>query len=87
VVEKDLIEALKAETGRTVILDVTDPEPPTPDSEQRKMDNIILTTHIAGSRGRELERMGCYMADEFMRYIKGEDLNYGVTVKMLETMA
>ncbi|NSW89225.1 MAG: hydroxyacid dehydrogenase [Firmicutes bacterium] len=87
VVEKDLIEALKAVPTRTAVLDVTDPEPPALDSELRKMENVILTSHIAGSMGREVERMGCYIVEEFIRYVEGKELKYSVTLKMLETMA
>jgi phosphoglycerate dehydrogenase-like enzyme len=87
VVEKDLIKALKEVPTRTAVLDVTYPEPPKPGSELYKMDNVILTSHIAGSMNKEIERMGCFVADEFIRYIKGEDLKYEVTLKMLKTMA
>ncbi len=87
VVEEDLIKALKAVPTRTAILDVTDPEPPVQDSELYKMENVILTSHIAGSMGREVERMGSYMIEEFVRYIRGEELKYNVTLEMLETMA
>lgn len=86
-VEKDLIEALKEMPTRTAVLDVTNPEPPVSGSELYKMDNVILTSHIAGSMGREIERMGSYMVDEFICFVKGEDLKYSVTLKMLETMA
>lgn len=87
VVEADLIEALKAVPTRTAILDVTDPEPPAPGSELLRLDNVVLTTHIAGSMGREVERMGAYMAEEFVRHIEGKALRYAVTMEMLETMA
>ena len=87
VVKEDLIAALKEVPTRTAVLDVTDPEPPAPESEFYKMENVILTSHIAGSMGKEMERMGCYIAEEFERYIKGEKLKYSVTLKMLETMA
>lgn len=87
VVEEDLVEALTSEPSRTAILDVTDPEPPVPGSVLLEMENVILTSHIAGSMGREVERMACYMADEFIRYSKGEELTYRVTLKMLDTMA
>jgi len=87
VVEEDLIKALKAVPSRTAILDVTDPEPPAPDSELYKMENVILSSHIAGSMGREVERMGSYMVEEFVHYIRGEALQYNVTMEMLETMA
>lgn len=87
VVEKDLIDALKEVPTRTAVLDVTNPEPLPCDSELLKMENVILTSHIAGSMGKEVERMGCYMAEEFIRYIEGKELKYNVTLKMLETMA
>lgn len=87
IVEGDLIKALKDVSTRTAVLDVTDPEPPVPDSELLKMENVFITTHIAGSMSNELERMGRYMTDEFVNYINGKELKYGVTLKMLETMA
>lgn len=87
VIEKDLIEALKAVPTRTAVLDVTWPEPVAEDSELLKMDNVFITTHIAGSAGNEVERMAWYMVEEFMRYEKGEELRYNVTYEMLKTMA
>ena len=87
VVEADLVAALVAQPSRTAVLDVTDPEPPAPDSELAKLGNVVLTTHLAGSTGREVERMGVYMAEEFVRYVEGGPLRYAVTREMLETMA
>lgn len=87
VVEKDLIAALKEVPGRTAVLDVTEPEPVEPDSEFLKIDNVFLTSHIAGSMSNEVERMSIYMAEEFFRFLKGEELKYSVSLKMLETMA
>ena len=87
VVEKDLIKALKDEPARVALLDVTYPEPPAPDSELRRLDNVFLTPHIAGSLGEETARMGEYMYEEFGRYMRGEPAKWEVTMKMLETMA
>jgi phosphoglycerate dehydrogenase-like enzyme len=87
VVEADLIKALKDKPDRTALLDVTEPEPPLPGSELYTMKNVFLTSHIAGSMSRERERMGEYMIDEFLRYLKGEELMYDVTMDMLRTMA
>lgn len=88
VVEKDLIEALDAEPARTAVLDVTDPEPPQAGSRLLEMENVIRTSHIAGgSIGQEVERMGVCIAEEFADYMEGKELKYGVTLKMLETMA
>jgi phosphoglycerate dehydrogenase-like enzyme len=87
VVEADLIEALKEEPGRTAVLDVTDPEPVSAESELLRMPNVIITPHIAGSTGSEVMRMGDFMAEELIRYIRGENLKYAVTLSMLERMA
>lgn len=87
VVEADMIAALKAYPERVALLDVTDPEPPRPDSEMYKMRNIILTPHLAGSIGLEVQRMGEYMFEESRRWLQGEKTRWGVTEKMLETMA
>lgn len=69
------------------LLDVTDPEPPTPDSPLYALDNVVLTPHIAGSQDRECYRMAEYMIDECQRYLQGEPLLYQVTPEMMETMA
>lgn len=87
VVEADLIRALRAVPTRTAVLDVTYPEPVPQDSELLQLDNVILTPHIAGSNSTEAERMGKYALEEFHRYVREEALQYGVSLKMLETMA
>jgi len=87
VVEKDLINVLKMRPDIVAILDVTDPEPPLPDSELYTLNNCILTPHIAGSSGNEVHRMGEYMLEEYEHFIKGEPCKYEVTLEMLKTMA
>ena len=87
VVEDDMIAALKECPERVALLDVTMPEPPVADSEMYKMRNIILTPHLAGSIGLEVQRMGEYMFEESRRWLNGENTFWGVTEKMLETMA
>ena len=87
VVEPDLIRALREAPGRTALLDVTMPEPPEPDSPLWTMENVFLTPHIAGSMGREVARMGAFMAEEYRRISAGEPPRWEVTPKMLETMA
>ncbi len=87
VVEDDMIAALKECPERVALLDVTFPEPPKPDSELYKMRNILLTPHLAGSIGNEIQRMGQYMYEESLRWLAGEETFWGVNEKMLETMA
>lgn len=70
-------EALTREcgTGRLyAILDVTDPEPLTPDHPLRAMDNVLITPHIAGSLGNEARRMSDHAIDELQRWLSGAPL-------------
>ena len=47
------------ESGRiSAVLDVTWPEPPSPDSPLCTLPNVFLTPHVAGSLGKELAWMG-----------------------------
>ncbi|MDR2135275.1 MAG: hydroxyacid dehydrogenase [Treponema sp.] len=87
VVEEDLARALAEKPGRTALLDVSWPEPVPQGHPFYALDNVILSPHIAGSGGRELVRMGMYMAEEFRRYIGGDPLRYEVTAEKLATMA
>ncbi|WP_105969501.1 hydroxyacid dehydrogenase [Streptomyces geranii] len=60
-------DALTAElvAGRiNAILDVTEPEPLPADSPLYRLPNVLLTPHIAGSLGNELERLGRTVVDE-----------------------
>lgn len=87
VVEDDLIKVLEEKPFITAILDVTFPEPPAEFSKLYTLDNVILTPHIAGSLGNEVQRMGEFMCDQFIKYKNNEKYEYEVTLKMLETMA
>lgn len=49
--------------------------------------NVILTPHIAGSMGKEPQRMAYFMADAFEKYLNNEVLLCEVTAEALETMA
>lgn len=49
--------------------------------------NAILTPHIAGSTGKEPQRMAYYMMEEMERFLNGEESKYEVTLESLERMA
>ncbi|MBQ3054610.1 MAG: hydroxyacid dehydrogenase [Oscillospiraceae bacterium] len=87
VVEADLIDVLKQRPDLTAILDVTDPEPPVSGSELYLLENCMLTPHIAGSIGNEVQRMGEYMMTEYRGFLENKVCNYEVTLEMLKTMA
>ena len=85
--EPEMIEVLGRRPDITAVLDVTDPEPPAVDSPLTKLPNVVLTPHLAGSAGRECHRLGCYMVDEFRRYLAGEPLVHRVTPQVAMAMA
>jgi phosphoglycerate dehydrogenase-like enzyme len=86
--EPALIDVLSDRSDLTAVLDVTRPEPPVDGSPLYRLDNVILTPHIAGAVGKhEVWRMADYMIDEAIALREGCDLKYEVTLDMLETMA
>lgn len=75
-------DALLAELRRgrlRAVIDVTDPEVPDPASPIWDTPNLVLTPHVAGSRGLELHRVGERAVDEIERLAAGADLRYGVS--------
>jgi phosphoglycerate dehydrogenase-like enzyme len=70
-----------------VYLDVTDPEPPLPDSPLRDQPNILLTPHIAGAMNQGRRDMGRLAIDETIRFLTGQPLQHEVTREMLPTQA
>lgn len=49
--------------------------------------NAVITPHIAGSMGREKQRMAYYMKREFENYLQNKEMKYEVTKQMLDLMA
>lgn len=69
--EQALIHEL--ESGRIrACLDVTDPEPPAVDSPLRRLDNVILTPHIAGAVTTGQVLLGRYALEEVERFVSGQ---------------
>ena len=87
VVEAELIHTLQSRPDLMAILDVTFPEPPEAGSPLYTLPNCILTPHIAGSLGNEVQRMGAYMVAEYENFTQGKPCQYEVTLEMLKTMA
>ncbi len=77
--EPALVALLQCRADLTAILDVTDPEPPRPDSPLYTLPNVFLTPHIAGSVENECRRMGHYAAEECRRWLAGEPLRWQIT--------
>jgi phosphoglycerate dehydrogenase-like enzyme len=62
-------------TGRIdAYLDVTEPEPLPDGHPLYALRNVLLTPHIAGCQGTEVQRLGAYAVDEVERWLRGEPL-------------
>lgn len=85
--EKGLAKAMRRVKTRTALLDVTLHEPINPFGRLARRRNIIITPHIAGSNGREVERMARYMIDEAMRVDENKNAEHEVSMDMLSRMA
>lgn len=77
--EPGMIAVLRRRPDLQVVLDVTSPEPPVPDSPLYVLPNVVVTPHIAGSVGHECMRMGHAMVDEFERFAAGQPLRWEIT--------
>ena len=83
-------DALLAElqSGRIqAALDVFDQEPLPPDSPFLRLENVIVTPHVAGGSRQARLRQGTVIVEEMERFFKSEPLRYAVSGDMLPTMA
>ncbi|MER6378839.1 hydroxyacid dehydrogenase [Streptomyces sp. NPDC001250] len=83
-------EALTREcaSGRLeAYLDVTDPEPLPSGHPLLSLPNVLVTPHIAGAQGSEVQRLGRYAAAEVDRWVTGEPLLGAVTREALSHLA
>jgi phosphoglycerate dehydrogenase-like enzyme len=67
-----LVESLQKGIISGAGLDVTDPEPLPSDSLLLKMDNIVLTPHIASSTDEAVEKTYTAATNNIIRFLKGE---------------
>jgi len=67
-----LYRALKEGRLKGAALDTFDPEPPPPNSPLLKLNNVVLTPHLAGS-SRETAHRGIKMlVEDIAKYLRGE---------------
>ncbi len=72
VVTADLVAALAGGQLAGAGLDVTDPEPLPRDHPLWRMENVIITPHVAGSSDVRGERVWTLLRENLRRYVAGE---------------
>ena len=72
--EAELIEALRSGTIFAAGLDVTDPEPPSPDSPLLRTPNLIVAPHIASATVGTRNAMAEICASNLLAGLRGEKL-------------
>jgi phosphoglycerate dehydrogenase-like enzyme len=85
--ENEMLAVLQERLDLTAVLDVTYPEPPEPGSLLYVLPNVVLTPHIAGAMGRECQRMGNLMVEEFERYLAGKSPIWAISKEQAARMA
>ncbi|MGE4354176.1 MAG: hydroxyacid dehydrogenase [Oscillospiraceae bacterium] len=76
--EEELVTALEEREIAGAALDVFDPEPPEMDNPIFKLDNAVLTPHIASNTVECMERMARHAAMEIHKVLSGEDPSWPV---------
>jgi phosphoglycerate dehydrogenase-like enzyme len=69
------------------VLDVTTPEPLPAGSPLWDCDGVLLTPHIAGSKGNELRRLADFAAAEVQRWAAGQPFAHPVRRELLPLTA
>ncbi|MBR2884011.1 MAG: hydroxyacid dehydrogenase [Clostridia bacterium] len=87
VAEYQLALSLLLHPSRTFVADVLKRETFPYISPIFWVPNAIITPHIAGSTGKEPQRMAYYMMEEMERFIANEPARYEVTLDSLARMA
>jgi phosphoglycerate dehydrogenase-like enzyme len=88
IVDYDALAEITPQKKIEVVIDVTDPNEPLPaDSPLRKLDNVLITPHIAGSRGNEQQLMGTLAVEEIKRFVAGQPLVYEINKDDLPRIA
>jgi phosphoglycerate dehydrogenase-like enzyme len=79
IVDYSALAEITPQKNIEVVIDVTDPDEPLPsDDSLRKLDNVFITPHIAGSRGNEQQLMGTLAIDEIKRFVAEQPLQYQI---------
>jgi D-3-phosphoglycerate dehydrogenase len=81
--EPALIHALQNDVIAGAGLDVYDPEPPRDDNPLFKLDNVVLTPHLASFTDQGRRRMGLMVVEDVLKVLKGESPKYCANPEVL----
>jgi len=84
--EKALILALKNKIIAGAILDVFEDEPLSPDSPLLKLENVMVTPHIAGAAKDVVYRASSMIAEDIKRILEGQKPLYCVNPQILSLL-
>ncbi len=82
--QKALAQALKNRKIMGAALDVFTTEPIEEDSEFLKLDNVTLTTHIAGTTKEALTNSPYLLIEDIAKFLRGEQARFIVNPEVLE---
>jgi phosphoglycerate dehydrogenase-like enzyme len=78
--EAALVRALEAGTIAGAGLDVFEVEPLPMDSALRRMDNVVLSPHVAGLSEAAVAAMAAKCVDTILEYLAGRPLEPGIVL-------
>lgn len=82
--ETALIDALQNKKIAGAGLDVFDPEPPADGNPLFKLDNVVLTPHLASFTDQGRRRMGLMVVEDVLKVLSGEPPKYCANVEILK---
>ena len=82
--EEALIHALKQGTIAGAGLDVFRHEPLPPDHPLVKLDNVTLTSHLAGTTTEALSRSPILLVEDILKYLIGKEPEFLMNPEILD---
>lgn len=87
VIDEDALVAELSKGRFFACLDVTDPEPPSPEHPFRTLPNVVLTPHIAGAVNNGMGRIAKSVIEDLKAYLEGRPLSGEVRAEQMHLLA